>query len=106
MPPASSCVMLRQSRCRISTQHSRENCGVSRENGYAARNPLRVPLLKLIFREVVAERALADAHEVGGVLLDPAGAVERAADRLLFNPLDVRAQLERGQRVRLSGRDA
>ena len=33
-----------------------------------------------VLREVVAQRALADAHRLGGVLLDAAGGVQRAAD--------------------------
>src|SRR4029453_17671357 len=30
-------------------------------------------LLELVFCEVIAERALADAHQIGGVFLHPAG---------------------------------
>ena len=58
-------------------------------------------LFDAVLGEVVAERALADAHQLGGVLLDAAGAVERAADRLALDPLDVLPQLQRRQAARL-----
>ena len=64
---------------------------------YGVRNRLQVPSLELVFRQVVAQGALADAHQVRRLLLDAAGAVERAPDRFLFDPLDVRAELQRGQ---------
>ena len=45
---------------------------------YAARNPLQVPSLEFVLGKVVAEGALADAHQVGSLFLDAASAVESA----------------------------
>src|SRR5690606_11394265 len=67
---------------------------------YADRKTQRVSSASVhaVFGEVVAERALADAHGVGGVLLDAAGALDRAPNRLALDPFDVLAQVQRGQR--------
>src|SRR4051794_36696660 len=48
-----------------------------------------------VLREVVGQRPLADAHQFGGVFLDAAGALQRAADRLALDPLDVLPQFQR-----------
>jgi hypothetical protein len=37
-----------------------------------------------VLGEVIAERALADTHELGSVLLDATGGVERTSNRLAF----------------------
>ena len=47
--------------------------------------------------EVVAEGPLADAHRLGGVLLDAARLFERAADRLALHPFEVLMEPQRRQ---------
>ena len=48
-----------------------------------------------VFGQIVRQGALADAHQLGGILLYAAGAFERAPNRFLFDPLDVLAQFQR-----------
>ena len=93
-----------QMKCRAApAQSGRNPCGEPFVF-YGGRNCLR--LLQLVFRQVIAERALADAHHVGGLFLDSAGTVESPPDGFLLDPFDVGPQLERRQRARLSPRDA
>ena len=70
---------------------------------YQAGNPRReskphaVSSINAVLRQVVAQRALADPHQLGGVLLDAAGLLEGAADRLALHPLEILVQPCRGQ---------
>jgi len=48
-----------------------------------------------VLGEVIAQRALADAHPFRGVLLDAERGVQRQADRFAFDPFDVLTELER-----------
>ena len=59
-----------------------------------------------VLREVVAERTLADAHQLRRVLLDAVGRVERPAHRLALGPLEVLPQQERRHARRGGGRAA
>src|ERR1700681_2622302 len=54
-------------------------------------------LFNPVLREVVRERTLADAHQLGGVLLDTSSVLQSAANRLALDALDVLPQLERWQ---------
>ena len=62
-----------------------------RETSYALRKA-RAALLDAVLGEVVAERALADPHQLRGVLLDAVRALERAADGLALGPIEVLPQ--------------
>src|SRR3954451_8501875 len=58
---------------------------------------LEAGLFHSMFRQVIAQGSLADAHHLGGVLLDPSGAAERAPDCLALGPIKVLAEVQRWQ---------
>src|SRR4029078_4943590 len=67
-------------------------------DGYAAGNLLRcAKLLDPVFREVIAEGALADPHQLRGVLLDAVGLLQRAPHGLALGPIEILAQRHRRQ---------
>ncbi len=57
-----------------------------------------------VLGEVVAERALADAHDFSGVLLDTTCLIDRLADRLTLDPLDILVETRRWEAASLGGR--
>src|SRR5687767_1853439 len=61
------------------------------------RAPLQGCLVEPVFGEVVAERALADAHQLRGVFLDATSLLERAPDRFTLDPLEILMQAHRRQ---------
>src|SRR5687767_1436151 len=61
------------------------------------RAPLQGCLVDPVFGEVVAERALADAHQLRGVFLDATSLLERAPDRFTLDPLEILMQAHRRQ---------
>ena len=50
-----------------------------------------------VFREVVAERALADSHGLGGVFLDAVRRLQRSTKGLSLSPIEVLPQRARWQ---------
>ena len=80
-------------RRRVSETPRRCDRLVCARSGLRAAKPVTAGVTSLatsvdaILREVVGQRPLADAHQLGGVLLHAAGAVERAADRLASRPI-------------------
>ena len=66
----------------------------------------RVGSVDPVLREVVAERALADAHQLGGVLLHAVATLERAPDGLALGPVEVLPQIQRRQSRRAGARRA
>ena len=48
-----------------------------------------VVLLQSMFGQVIAQRALADAHRFGGVFLHPARILERAPQGFALGPIEI-----------------
>ena len=77
--------------------------GPSPRRDYQAGNPRReskphaVSLINAVLRQVVAQSALADPHQLGRVLLDAAGLFKGAANGLALHPLEILMQPRRGQ---------
>src|SRR5437667_5523026 len=65
------------------------------------RDRLAARLVDSILVQVVREGTLTDAHQCCGVLFDATRVLERAANRLALDPLDVLPELERRRSGRL-----
>ena len=80
---------------RLTLMHGRD--GYRHGNPRRESKPHAVSSIDAVLRQVVAQRALADAHQLGRVLLDAARLLERAADGLALHPFEVLVQPQRRQ---------
>jgi hypothetical protein len=94
-----------QASCREKLEKLFENCEDPGPRAYRRRKRLRVPFkqrcgsAESILGEVMRQGSLTHAHQLGGVLLDAGGLLERLPNGFALDPLDVLAQLQRGQRA-------